>query len=250
MTLASVAARMAEAHRRRRRRLLDVGLARPAGRGRGRRPAAQALVHPAVDERRPQPDGHLRPQARPPQRRPLPGNRHVGPRNQDQRAPAADRQARRRNGDRPLDVHQGGRPRPGDVPDAHRPAAQRADPVPVARLAGRQGNGARRRGAAGLRQHRPVPLLQLGGLRPRLSRPAVRSADRRRERQLPRPAGRRERPRRGAEGAGPRPRRRRGRQAGGGPGAAARRNGRRLPGRALRRPRAQPPHAPTGGPSR
>ena len=78
----------------------------PGRRGRGQ-PAAQALVHPAVDERRPQPDGHLRPQARPRQRRPLQGDRHQRARHQDQRASAEDRPAHGRHGPHPLDEHQG-----------------------------------------------------------------------------------------------------------------------------------------------
>ena len=63
--------------------------------------------------------------------------------------------------------------------------------------------------AAQLRQHRPVPLLQPGRLRPRLPRPAVRSADRRRQRPVP-PASSGQQPTTttALKRAGPRPARR------------------------------------------
>jgi hypothetical protein len=51
---------------------------RPGGR-RCRPPAAQALVRPSVDGRRAQPDGHLRPEAGPRQRRAVQGDRHRHP---------------------------------------------------------------------------------------------------------------------------------------------------------------------------
>ena len=47
-----------------------------------------------------------------------------------------------KHGAHPLDEHQGGRPRPGHLPDAHRLPARRADPVSDARLARVQGTGA------------------------------------------------------------------------------------------------------------
>ena len=51
--------------------LLHVGLAGSAGRRSRHGPQAAPRVHPAVDERRSQPDGHLRPEARARQRRPF-----------------------------------------------------------------------------------------------------------------------------------------------------------------------------------
>ena len=68
--------------------------------------------------------------------------------------------------DHPLDEHQGGRSRPGDLQPADRLSADRPDPIPDAGLAG--GQGARLGGirAAELRQHRAGPGLQPGGVQP------------------------------------------------------------------------------------
>ncbi len=162
--------------------LLDVGLAGDAGRRRRCQPQTQARLHPPVDERRSQPDGHLRSEARPRQRRPLQGDQDLRPRPAHQRASAAHRPLRRSHGRRPLDEHQGGRTRPGHIPDAHRLSADRTDPVPDARLARVSGTRRRGRAAAQLRQHRAVPLLQPRRLRPWLPGPEVRAADRRRRR--------------------------------------------------------------------
>ena len=63
--------------------------------------------------------------------------------------------------------------------------------------------------AAQLRQHRAVPLLQPGRVRPRLPRPAVRPADRRRRRASSSTSPAARRLRRRPQGAGPRPARRR-----------------------------------------
>ncbi len=83
---------------------------------------AQALVHPAVDERRPQPDGHLRPQARPRQRRPLQGDRHRVPGIKiSEHLPKVARHMDRMAIIRSMST-QGGGPRPGHLPDAHRPS--------------------------------------------------------------------------------------------------------------------------------
>ncbi len=65
--------------------------------------------------------------------------------------------------------------------------------------------GSRGRAAAELRQHRAVPLLQPGRVRPRLPRPAVRPAGRRRRRQQFASGRASNRLRRGPQGAGPRP---------------------------------------------
>ena len=99
----------------------------------------------------------------------------------------------------PLDEDEGGRPRPRHLPPADRLHADRADPVPVARLPGGEGAGGPGARAAGVRQHQPPPILQRRGLRAGLPRPRVRPADRRRG-QLRR-RGRRRQP--VAEGPGP-----------------------------------------------
>ncbi len=74
-----------------------------------------------------------------------------------------------------------GRPRPGDVQPPDRLPAARADPLPDARLARRQGAGSDESAELPeLRQHRPGPGVQPGGVQPRVPRAAVRPADRRR----------------------------------------------------------------------
>ena len=109
--------------------------------------------------------GHLRPQARPRQRRAVQGDRHAGARPAVQRAPAQAGQAGQAPGPRPLDVQQGRRSRPGHLLPAHRLPAAGADPVSPARLAGVEGTGQPGGGAARLRQHRAVSRLQPGRLR-------------------------------------------------------------------------------------
>ena len=93
-----------------------VGVRLAAGLRRRRRPqpAAQAVVHPPVDERRAGHHRPVRPEARPRQRRAVQADRG-GPRPPDRRAPAAAGQARQAPGRRPLDVHQGRRPRSGHL---------------------------------------------------------------------------------------------------------------------------------------
>ena len=83
---------LAEAGRRGRGRLLRLGLVRQPRRRGGRlaRPAEEVL-HPPVDERRALAAGHVRPQARPRQRRPVQADRHPRARHQGQRAPAQGR---------------------------------------------------------------------------------------------------------------------------------------------------------------
>lgn len=100
-----------------------------------------SFLHPALDEWRSQHHRFVGPQGRPRQRRPLQGNPDERFRRQDQRAPAAAREIRRPHGARPLDEHQGRRPWPRHLPDAHRLPAAGTDPVSAARFAAQQGTG-------------------------------------------------------------------------------------------------------------
>ncbi len=78
----------------RRHRRVGLGLDRdPGGRGR-RRPEAAEVVHPPLDDRRAEPDRHLRPQAGPRERRAVQGDRDGRPWRPDLRAPAEARRAR------------------------------------------------------------------------------------------------------------------------------------------------------------
>ena len=80
--------------------------------------------HPAVDERRPQHDGHLGPQARRPDRRPVQADQHQRRRRADLRAHADDGQADAPHVDRPLDEHPRSRSQPRPLLHAHRLRAQ------------------------------------------------------------------------------------------------------------------------------
>ncbi len=197
------AARMAEAVGGGRGRLFPFRLAAGAGGRPGDRPAAQTVVHPPLDGRRPQPDGHLRPQARLRQRRPLPGNSDGGRRRPLQRTPSEDCKVHRPHGRRPLHDHQGRRTRAGGPADAHRHARPGPDPVPRSWLPHRAGTDRPRRCAAGLRERCPQPRDQPARAQPRLPRAELRAAGRRRRRPDPVAAGPGRR-RAFAEGAEPR----------------------------------------------
>ena len=188
MTPRTLAPRLAEAVRRRRRRLLAVRLARRAGRrSRAKHPQRKrSCILLWMNGGPSQMDTFdLKP-----------GHANGGPFKEiatsvpgikiSEHLPKIAKHMDK-HGHHPLDEHQGSRPRPGHLPDAHRPSARRPGPVSDARLAVLQGTGTARRRAAQLRQHRAVPLLQPGGLRPRLPRPAVRPAGRRREAAEPHP---------------------------------------------------------------
>ncbi len=196
-------------------------------------------MHPALDDRRPEPARHLRPQAGPRQRRRVQGDRDRGAGHPDQRAPAPAGQADEGHRRHPLDEHEGGRSRPGDVQPADRLPADRPDPIPDPGLARGQGAGHGRGRAAELRQHRAGAGLQPGGVRPGVPRPAVRPAGRRRARRG-RPGGPR-RGRRVVPGRGPGPAAGRGQEAGGRPTRPA---GRVPPGLPVEPPRDRPGQPP------
>ncbi len=164
------ATRMAHPVGGRRGQLFDVRLARPIGRRRGGQPPAAALVHPVVDERRAKPARHLRPEAGPCQRRPLPRHPDLDSRHPDQRAFAAYRPFGRAPCHHSLDEQPRGGPRPGDLPDAHRLCPRRSGAISDARLVVFARAGAAERRIAELREHRAVSILQPGGVQPRLPR--------------------------------------------------------------------------------
>ena len=93
-------------------------------RARGQRPAGpqdEQELHPALDGRRPEPHGHLGPEARErEERRPVQADRDLGPRRDDQRAPADRRQADEAPEHHPLARLEGRQPRPRHLHDAHR----------------------------------------------------------------------------------------------------------------------------------
>ena len=103
-----------------------------------------------------------------------------------------------------------------------------------------------RRAVARLREHRARPVRQFGGLRPGLSRPALRSA-RRGQRRLGRP---RRRLPPGAAGGGSRPAHRREDRPRRRPARSARRSQQGVPGRPLRPARRSPIARPISAPSR
>ena len=78
-------------------------------------PRREAVVHPALDAGGPSQIDTFDLEARPRQRRTVQGDRDLRPRHPDQRASAQARQAHASSGDRPLDEHQGRRPRAGHV---------------------------------------------------------------------------------------------------------------------------------------
>ena len=146
------------------------------------KPQAPESVHPALDDRRPEPDRHIRSQARPPPRRRVQGHRDGGPRHCHQRAPSQAGQADERDGRHPLDEHEGRGPRPGDFQPADRLPADRPDPLSDPGVARGQGDRVRRRGAAQLCQHRAGPLVQPWSVRTGISGTAICPAGRRRAR--------------------------------------------------------------------
>ena len=178
-----------QAVRRRRRRPLAVRLARAAGRRRREGPAAQAVVHPAVDERRPEPDRHCSTSspATPTagrSRRSRPASPASGSASTCRRSPstvndlAVIRSMSTKEGDHGRATYL--------LRTGYLPQGPIQYPTLGSLVSKELGDDDGR--AAELRQHRPVPLLQPGGLRPGLPRAAVRPADRRRRRQLRRPA--------------------------------------------------------------
>ena len=112
------------------------------------------VLHPAVHGGRPQPHRHLRPQARPPDRRHLQGHRHQRRGRAGQRAPAPPGRTDETPGAHPLADLQGGQPRPRPPPDAHQLRPRRRRRPPGVRLAGGRGPRRRHRRPARLRVHR------------------------------------------------------------------------------------------------
>jgi RNA polymerase sigma factor (sigma-70 family) len=92
----------------------------PKARAAPRQAEAPAQLHPVVDERRPQPDRHVRPQAGAPQRGAVRRHRHQRQGCGDQPEPAAPRQAGEPPGHHPLAEAPRRRPRSRHPPDAHR----------------------------------------------------------------------------------------------------------------------------------
>ena len=108
------------------------------------RSAAAAALHPAVDGGRAEPDGHVRHEAGPRERRRVQGNRHQRAGRAVQRASAEAGPACRQAGDHSQPEHEGRRPRARLVPDANRPAADGRGQLSVGRGGAGQGAGASR----------------------------------------------------------------------------------------------------------
>ena len=87
------------------------------------RSAPPPALHPAVDERRSEPDRYVRHETRACQRRRIQRAHDQRPRTALQRALAEAGQTCRSARDRPLAEHQGRRPRPRHAPGPHRPFA-------------------------------------------------------------------------------------------------------------------------------
>ena len=154
--------------------LLGVRMDRDAGGRLGDRPEAAEVVHPPLDGRRAKPARHARPQAWPRQRRADQGHRdeRAGPPHRP--APAGSGQADDRRGLDPIDEHEGRGSHPGHVPPPHRLHADRANPLPVAGLAGGQGVRRARRRASPVREHRGGPQYRHPRAGARLPRPPSR----------------------------------------------------------------------------
>ncbi len=86
---------------------LGLRLDRGPGGRHGRAPEPPQVVHPALDVRRPEPDRHLRPQARPRQQRPVQADRDGGAGDAPRPAPAEARPPGEGPRHHPLDEHQG-----------------------------------------------------------------------------------------------------------------------------------------------
>ena len=115
-----------------------------------------------------------------------------------------------RHGHRPLDEHQGGRPRPGHLPDAHRLPARRPGPVSDARLAVLQGTGAARRRAADFVSIAPYRFFSPAAYGPGFLGPqyAPLVVGESQQSLIPIPGQQQHQLRGRAQGAGPRPARR------------------------------------------
>ena len=167
----SVAPRLPEAVGGRRRRRGHVGLDGRAGGAGGRNRRQAQGLHPPVDGRRPQPQGHLRPQARHRGRRRVQADPDGRARHRDQRAFPAVRQADERGRHPSRHVHQRRRPRPRPLLHAHRLQGRRRRPLlPQHRLHRVRGAGQGELPAAELRRRqRPQLRLRL----PRAQAPAA-----------------------------------------------------------------------------